>query len=395
MNGDLPFYLPLRTRVVTLCILWFAGMYLRLPMLVMPPLSPVIGAELSLNLTQIGALTTIPVLMLSLGALPGSLVISRLGPLKALVLSLLLVALASSARGLAPPLVFMFLFTVVLGLAVAVMQPAFPLLVLHWCPGFAAVGSAVYMNGMLMGEFIGAGLTLPVVLPWLDGDWRTTLLFWAFPALPAAALVYFSHRLGLPMVSRSNTRLSWQPRWKEPRVWHLGIMLGAASAGFFGTNAYMNTLVANSGGNDQLWSVLMIFNGMQLVGSLITVVLAKFLIGKRLPVLLNAWFLLISLVGLAVSSGWLLTVFLVILGLTTCLLLILLVGLVPQVANSQEAAPLAAGMFAIGYFLGFVVPLISGILVDLTGNNHLTLVPLMLLALAASVLAQSSKHIHE
>ena len=161
----MPFDLPFRTRLVTLCILWFAGIYLRLPMLVMPPLSPAIAAELSLNQTQIGALTTIPVLMLSLGALPGSLVISRVGPLMTLVLSLLLVALASSARGLAPPLVLLLLFTAVLGLAVAVMQPAFPLLVQHWCPGFAALGSAVYMNGMLMGEFIGAGLTLPLVMP--------------------------------------------------------------------------------------------------------------------------------------------------------------------------------------------------------------------------------------
>jgi len=364
-------------------------------MLVIPPLSPAIGAELSLNQTQIGALTTIPVLMLSLGALPGSLVISRVGPLTTLALSLLCVALASSARGLAPPLVLMFLFTTVLGLAIAVMQPAFPVLVLRWCPGFAALGSAVYMNGMLMGEFIGAGLTLPVVMPWLESDWRMTLLFWAIPALPAAALVYFSHRLGLPAVSQGEIRLSWQPRWKEPRVWHLGIVLGSAAAGFFGTNAYMDTLIDNAGGGDQLWGVLMVFNGMQVVGSLTMVALAKFLMGKRLPVLINAWSVLIGLIGLSFSSGWLLMAFLALLGLSTCLLLILLVGLVPQIAGKDDAAPLAAGMFAIGYLLGFVIPLVSGFLVDFTGNSDLTLVPLMALALAAGLMAQGSKYIHE
>jgi len=395
LSSDPPLHLPFRTKVITLFILWLAGIYLRLPMLVMPPLSPAIGSELSLNQTQIGALTTIPVLMLSLGALPGSLAISRLGPLMALVLSLVFVAVSSYARGLAPPLAYMFLFTVVLGLAVAVMQPAFPVLVLEWCPGFAALGSAVYMNGMLMGEFIGAGLTLSVVMPWLEGDWRLTLLFWALPALPAAALVYFSRRLGLPAVGRSEFRLNWQPRWNEPRVWHLGLVLGAASAGFFGTNAYMNALVANAGGADQLSGVLMVFNGTQVVGSLSMVVLAKFLIGKRWPVLVNAWSVLIGLVGLSLSGGWLLMIFLTVRGLSTCRQLILLVGLVPQIATRQEAASLAAGMFTIGYLLGFVVPLACGFLVDFTGNARLTLVPLIALALAASLLAQSSKYIHE
>jgi CP family cyanate transporter-like MFS transporter len=386
-------HLPFRTKIITLCILWFAGVYLRLPMLVMPPLSPAIGAELSLNLTQIGALTTIPVLMLSLGSLPGSLVISRLGPLMALVLSLLLVGLASAARGWVPPLASMYFFTATLGLAVAVMQPAFPALVLHWCPGFVALGSAVYMNGMLVGEFIGSGLTLPMVMPWLQDNWRLTLLFWSFPALPAAALVYFGHRFGLPKVGRSAIRLDWRPRWKEPRVWHLGIVLSAGSGGFFGTNAYMNALAANAGGNDPLAGFLMVFNGMQVVGSVSMVFLARFLIGKRWPVLANAWSIFIGLVGLSLSSGWLLMTFLVILGLSTCLQLILLVALVPEVANSKEAAPLAAGMFTIGYLLGFAVPLLCGFLADVTGNTHLTLVPLMVLALAASLLAQNSRYL--
>ncbi|MFU8817146.1 MAG: CynX/NimT family MFS transporter, partial [Pseudomonadales bacterium] len=176
-------------RLGVLAVLWLAGLYLRLPMLVAPPLAPLIGAELSLNQSQIGALTTIPVLMLALGALPGSFFIARLGPGLALVLALVLLALASAGRGLAPPPMVLFACTVLLGFAVAVMQPALPVLVGQWLPGSLALGSAVYMNGMLMGEFIGAGLTLPVVMPLLDGDWRATLLVWSLPALVVAALV--------------------------------------------------------------------------------------------------------------------------------------------------------------------------------------------------------------
>ena len=66
----------LRSRALPLVLLWFAGLYLRLPILVVPALAPSIEADLALSQTALGALTTIPVLMLSLGALPGALLIA-------------------------------------------------------------------------------------------------------------------------------------------------------------------------------------------------------------------------------------------------------------------------------------------------------------------------------
>ena len=54
-----------------------AGVYLRIPVLVAPPLAPFIGDELALTQALTGALTTLPILMLAIGAMPGSLAISR------------------------------------------------------------------------------------------------------------------------------------------------------------------------------------------------------------------------------------------------------------------------------------------------------------------------------
>ena len=81
-----------------------------------------------------------------------------------------------------------------------------------------------------------------------------------------------------------------------------------------------------------------------------------------------------------------------VLGFSTCIQLILAVGLVPQIVDEREAAPLAAGMFAVGYLLGFVVPLGSGLLADATGNSNLILAPLVLLAAIALVIAMISPH---
>lgn len=383
-----------RHKLITLTVLWLAGLYLRLPVLIAPPLVPLIDAELALTQTQLGALTTLPVLMLSLGALPGALVIARLGPKLALALSILIVAAASIGRGLAPPVWMLFVTTTVMGLAIAVMQPAFPALVLRWCPGFVALGSAVYMNGMLMGEFIGGGLTIPFVMPLAENDWRAVLLFWSLPAIPVAALVYASRQLGIsePEAEVSGTPV-WRPPLNQARTWHLGIILGAASAGFFGTNAYLSALLESKTTPAELPDYLMVFNGTQVIGSLAMLALARFWVGKRLAVIAMAWGVLLGLAGIVLAEGHWATAATTVLGLATCMQLILIVALVPRISNMREASSLAAGMFMVGYFLGFAVPLIGGLAADIVADGRAAFIPLAILAFIGVAIAHGSPHL--
>jgi CP family cyanate transporter-like MFS transporter len=375
-------------RLVTLVLLWLAGLYLRLPILVAPPLAPLVGAELDLSQSQIGALTTVPVLMLALGALPGSFVVARLGARRTAALALVVLAAASAARGLAPPATVLFGATALLGLAVAVMQPAMPALVARWCPGFLALGSAVYMNGMLMGEFIGGGLTLPWVMPLVAGDWRAALVVWSLPAVAVAALVVAGRRLEGPVGNgRSMVAPAWNPRWRDPRVWQLGVLLGAASAGFFGTNAYLGPILEAIGQPERLPAALFWFNLTQVAGSLAMVWLGSRLVGRRGPVLAVAAAVLLGLVGVGLGHPSLMLPAALLLGFATCIQLILMVSLVPQITVEEDTAPLAAGMFAIGYLLGFVVPLAGGLVADATGAARTALLPMMVLALLALAVA--------
>lgn len=383
-------------RIGVLAVLWLAGLYLRLPMLVAPPLAPLIGGELDLNQSQIGALTTIPVLMLALGALPGSFFIARLGARQALTLALVVLALASAGRGLAPPTVLLFAGTALLGFAVAVMQPALPVLVGQWSPGALALGSAVYMNGMLMGEFIGAGLTLPVVLPMLGGDWRASLLVWSLPALLVAGLVYGVGRGGAgrnralesaPTAAAAGSAAAAAAGAPRDLAWQLGILLGAASAGFFGTNAYMASVLAESGQIALLPQALFWFNATQVAGSLVMVAIGHHLLGRRWPVIGSAAGVLLGLIGFGVGGEAVALAAVLVLGLCTCLQLILMVSLVPQVASGDAAARLAAGMFTVGYLLGFLVPQLGGLLADLTGTARAALLPMIVLAAVATAVA--------
>src|SRR5690554_8125502 len=126
--------------------------------------------------------------MLAIGAMPGSLAISRIGPRNTLALAMVIMVIGSAGRGLVPDTFTLMLASAVMGLGVAMMQPALPALLPRWLePHHIAIGSALYMKGMLIGEFIGAGITLPVLMPPLDHSWRAPLLAWALPALLVAA----------------------------------------------------------------------------------------------------------------------------------------------------------------------------------------------------------------
>jgi MFS transporter, CP family, cyanate transporter len=276
-----------------------------------------------------------------------------------------------------------------------VMQPALPVLVKRWCPASLALGSAVYMNGLLMGEFVGAGLTLPLVMPLLNGDWRGALLVWSIPAVLVAVMVYL-HRAtragaGIETGDRQQpVAVSWNPRWRSPLVWQLGILLGAASAGFFGVNAYMGSILEERGQGARLATLLFAFNLTQVAGSFLMIALARLLQGRGWPVVAAAVGLPLGLLGIVAGGDGVFLAAVVLVGLSTCVQLILLVSLVPQLATDSETGPLAAGMFAVGYLLGFGVPLLGGVLADATGMARMALLPLGALAGFALIVASTA-----
>ena len=369
-----------------LALLWFAGLYMRLPILIAPPLSPYIAADLGLSQTHIGALTTLPVLMLAAGALVGSLLIMRMGPRNALAAALAIVAAASAARGMANGAALLLFFSAVMGLGIAVMQPSLPALLPRWLsPTRIALGTACYMNGMLMGEFFGAGLTLPVIMPLTGDSWRATLLVWSLPALLIAALLF------LPRRDRSgpSTSPQWLPSLRDPLMWKLGLLLAGSASMFFGTNAYMASVLEQRGEIERLDKALFWFNIAQVAASLAMLRFARYWVARRRPVVFNACAGTLSLFGFILLEGWPGVTFAVLMSFFAGILLILIVALPPQLVDSAHAGRLSAGNFTIGYTLAFVIPLAGGAAADATGNSLMAIWVIVLFALATLPFALS------
>jgi CP family cyanate transporter-like MFS transporter len=369
-------------RAGIFCLLWFAGLYLRIPVLVAPPLSPRISADLGLDQAATGALTTLPVLMLALGAIAGSLVVVRLGPRNAVATGLALAAVASCGRGLAPPALILFLATALTGLGIAVMQPAMAALAELWCPKTIALAVGVYMNGMYCGEFLSAGTTQLFVLPAAGGDWRLALVYWSLPVIPILAVLYLPR--GSPGQPGDRAVAVW-PDWRNTTMWRLGLLISATSVLFMGTNAYMAAIIGSRG--QALQHALFWFNLSQIVISLIMIILAERVVMRRLPLIGT------SLVSTACAAlmllfggpGGLLIAF--VLGMATAMQLTLVIMAAPYLAARGEAGRMTAGIFVIGYTIAFTVPLLGGLFAEAVATPWMAMLPMIIYAAATFPLA--------
>jgi CP family cyanate transporter-like MFS transporter len=346
-------------------LLWLAGLYLRIPVLVAPPLAPFIGNELALSQALTGALTTLPILMLAIGAMPGSLAISRIGPRNTLALAMVIMVTGSAGRGLVPDTLTLMIASAVMGLGVAMMQPALPALLPRWlAPHHLAMGTAIYMNGMLMGEFIGAGITLPVLMPLLDNSWRATLMAWSLPALLIAAALFLPKR----DLARPVRRAAWLPDWKNPLTLRLGLLLGLSGSMFFGLNAYMGNLLEQQGQFDRLSEALFCYNLAQVAASLVMLKMARLWVGRRSSIVVAAALSVLGTIGAVLLDGWWSIASATLMSFVAGILLILLVALPPLLVRSEETGRLSAGTFLVGYTMAFSVPMLGGVLADWSGD---------------------------
>jgi CP family cyanate transporter-like MFS transporter len=231
---------PFSSLAASLLLLWLAGLCLRLTVLCVPPVIPLIRDSFPLTQANVAALTSLPVLLFCVAAIPGSLMISRWGAGRILVAGILVTGLASAARAASPDLAMLFGTTFVMGIGIAVMQPAFPAIVREWVPQRVALGTAVYSNALLVGEALAASLTIPVVVP-LAGGWRGSLVAWSGLVLVLGIVLVFAVRGARGGNGVANPR--WWPDWREGATWRLGLIMGFASSLYFGTNAFLPDLV--------------------------------------------------------------------------------------------------------------------------------------------------------
>ncbi|HEY3848130.1 MAG TPA: MFS transporter [Acetobacteraceae bacterium] len=369
-------------------LLWLLGIDLRLTILAVPPVLPLIHRDLHLNEKMVAALTGLPVLLFGIAAVPGSLLIARIGARRATIAGILLVAAGSALRGVGPSVPTLFAMTVVMGAGVAVMQPALPTLVGSWFAGRVPLATAVYANGLLIGETLPASLAIPFVLPLLGGSWRASFVLWSAPVLATAFLVlcFTPHVPPDP----AHARARWWPDWRDLRTWQLGFMLGGIGALYFGSNALLPDYLHAIGRPDLLNAELTVLNAGQLPASFLIMLCGRRLAGRTAPFIVMPLVGLAGLGGLLVPSAPVMIAAAGLIGFATAFMLILTLALPPLLTGQDDVHRLAAGMLALGYTSTFVVPYLGGAVWDATQVTETALLPgaagmLIVVAMASTV----------
>lgn len=362
-----------------LALLWLAGVDLRITLLAVPPLIPKIHHDLPLDETAVAALIGLPVLLLALAATLGSMIISRFDARRTVILGLLLLGVSSALRGLGPSLVMLFAMTLVMGASVAILQPALPSLVYHWAPSHVGMATAVYSNGLLMGELIGAGLTTQLVLP-LAGSWELALALWGLVPLITAPILW---RLtpALKAVEASE-RPRWLPDFHSGLTWRLGLIQAGGGTIYFGANAFLPDYLHHAGVARLIAPSLICLNAAQLPASIMIALRPGWFVGRRGPIQTMALLATLGLGVFFIPHDWARMVGAGMLGFAAAFGFVLSLVFPPLLAETPgDVHRISAGMFTIGYGMAFLVPLIGGAAWDRTGVSAVALAPVAIGAL--------------
>jgi len=363
-----------------ICLLFLAGVAMRLTLLAVPPVIPLIHEELRLSETQIGLLVGLPLAMFAVAAVPGSLLIARIGPSLAAVCGMAVATVAGAARGAAGDVWTLYAAATAAGTGIAVMQPGMPMLVREWMPARIAAGTIAYSSGMVVGATLPPVLTLGFVLPLAAGSWRVDLLLWAVP--PALMTVVFfllspkrrDHELNMEMTPATIGAL-WWPDWENPLVWLLGFSFGANSGPFFVANAFLGDYLADRGQAHLLGAALGALNGAQLGGLVLLIAMAGRLQRRAWPFMLFGPAMLAAFLGfIFLPTPLVIIICSALIGVSTSVTMTAVLALPPLLAEPADVSRTAAGMLTIAYTCAIVIPTICGALWDLTGKSWTTFV---------------------
>lgn len=359
-------------------LLWTCGVSLRLTVLAVPPVISLIQRDINLSGTEIGLLSGIPVVVFAIFAAPGSIVIARMGVRVALVSGLLIAAGGTLLRSGASTAWQLYLTTMLMSVGIAIMQPAMAAAVREWVPKRSAFGTAVYTNGLIMGEIIPVATMLPFVLPYFSGSWRPALGVWSLPLIATAiAVAMFVPKSEANVATRRVA--GWLPQWNSRLNWRIGLTMGSVTSTYFSINGFLPAYLNGNGHQELTSAVLTALNAGQIPASFLLLLAADRLQGKRWPYLVLGALSSCCVVGMMTSaSAW--TVFWAgLAGFSLGAALVLALALAPLLcSNPDDVAVTSAAAFAISYGFAMLVSLLSGAAWDLAGNVNAAFIPILL-----------------
>lgn len=370
---------------------------LRGPIVAVAPVVGALRADLGLTAATAGLLTTIPVVCFAVATPPAAALISRAGPERAVVLSLLGVLLGTVVRSLGGT-ALVLVGTAIIGTAITIGNVVVPVVIRRVAsPQRVGAMTGAYTAALNVGSMITSVGTAPLAAA---VGWRAALAAWGVLVLvgwslwaaalrgtglptdaPGSAAPPASAGSTLAEPTSADRPTPHRPTWAP---WLLALAFGGQAFSYYGITAWMPTLlmdrigmsVTEAGASSSIFQVLAVAGALGVPVLLarrhpwvgFTVVGALWL-SLPLGLLLSPglWWLWSATGGIAQGGG-----------ITMIFILVVRLSL-----GDQQTRRTSALVQGVGYALGALGPSVVGGVHDLTGA---WVAPLLVVVAALGVL---------
>jgi CP family cyanate transporter-like MFS transporter len=338
---------------------------LRPSMAAIGPLLSAIRLDIPLSFSLAALLTMLPVMAMGLAMFFGLAISQRLGKHRTVVLSLLIVAIATVSRLFLDSAAELIFSAVLAGIGIALIQALMPALIKSRFSDNVALCMGLYVTSIMAGAAIAASFA-PVVMN-RTGSWRVGLAIWATLAV-IALLFWCAQRVGMSTPPAKPT--TKENFFTNSRAWLLALFFGLGTASYTCVLAWLAPYYVEKGWSEQNAGLLLGFlTAMEVLSGLLTPAIANRSRERRwvlavLLVLIIAGFFGLILSPQSLSLLW------------PCLLGLGIGGLFPMslivaldhLDEPRRAGGLTAFVQGIGYLIAGLSPLIAGVIRDQLGS---------------------------
>ncbi|MEX5611423.1 cyanate transporter [Pseudomonas protegens] len=338
---------------------------LRPSMAAVGPLLSGIRGDIPLSFSLASLLTMLPVMAMGLAMFFGMGISQRLGEHRTVVLSLLVIGLATVSRLFMDSAAELILSAVLAGIGIALIQALLPALIKSRFADNVSLFMGLYVTSIMGGAALAASFS-PLVMNH-SGSWRLALAIWA--ALALLALVFwYAQRAALPRLpGKGGARESFAG---NRRAWLLAVFFGLGTASYTCVLAWLAPYYVENGWSEQHAGLLLGFlTAMEVISGLVTPAIANRSQDRRLVLVALLALIIAGFCGLILSPKHLSL-------LWPCLLGLGIGGLFPMslivsldhLSDPRRAGGLTAFVQGIGYLIAGLSPLLAGMIRDQLGS---------------------------
>ncbi|MGU9808794.1 cyanate transporter [Pseudomonas sp. LF052] len=339
---------------------------LRPSMAAVGPLLSSIRGDVPLSFSSAALLTMLPVMAMGLAMFFGMGLGKRVGEHRSIVLSLLVIGLATLSRLFVDSASALIVSAITAGVGIAMIQALMPALIKTRFSANVSLFMGLYVTAIMGGAALAASFAPLVQVQ--TGSWRIGLAIWA--ALALLALVFwYAQRSAMPPLPQAGAGAQ-ESFFGNRRAWLLAIFFGLGTAAYTCVLAWLAPYYVEQGWSEQQAGLLLGFlTAMEVVSGLITPAIANRREDKRGVVAVLLVLIIGGFCGLILSPQYLSL-------LWPCLLGLGIGGLFPMslilsldhLDNPRRAGGLTAFVQGIGYLIAGLSPLIAGMIRDQLGS---------------------------